>query len=172
MQANGFVRRSVRIPGFDYSQSGAYFVTICSYERSCLFGTISNFQMEPNAMGQLIIASWNRLASDYPFVSLDTWVLMPNHLHGIIWLGSNNGSRKPLSQVVAAFKAMSTSQVRRAISPNLRVWQRGFFEHVIRNDDDLYRIREYIIANPVNWALDHENPSINLEGACNAPLRG
>jgi hypothetical protein len=108
---------------------------------------------------------------------------MPNHLHAILWLGSDNPSQKPLSQIVAAFKAMSTSRLRKALGNNIKLWQRGFFEHIIRDDHDLFRIREYIDGNPTRWALDPENPSSRKDaihklqgpalddGACNAPLR-
>jgi putative transposase len=123
-----------------------------------MFGEIIDFCMDANVVGMLVIACWNRLADDYPFVSLDTFVLMPNHLHGIIWRSSDNPSKKSLSGIVAAFKATSTSHARKTFHPNFKLWQRGFFEHVIWNDNDLFRIREYIAGNPVQWALDPENP--------------
>ena len=123
--------------------------------------------MEANAVGQLVAGCWLRLCYDYPFMSLDTWVLMPNHLHGIIWLSSDNPSQKPLSQIVAAFKARSTSRLRKAFGPNIKLWQRGFFEHIIRNDDDLFRIREYIDGNPTRWALDPENPASRTDAIHN-----
>ena len=163
MEIRASKRKSIRLPGFDYSQAGAYFVTICSNQRRCLFGEILDYRMEANAVGLLIAACWLRLGDDYPFIALDTWVLMPNHLHAIIWLGSNNPSRKPLSQIVASFKAMSTSKVRKAFGNNIKLWQRGYFEHIIRNDDDLFRIREYIVGNPALWALDSENPSFKTD---------
>ena len=163
MEIRATTRRSIRLPGFDYSQAGAYFVTICSDHRRCLFGEISDFRMRANTAGLLVAACWLRLCDDYPFISLDTWVLMPNHLHGIIWLGSDNLLEKPLSQIVAAFKATSTSRLRKAFSTNIKLWQRGFFEHIIRGDDDLFRIREYIDGNPTRWALDPENPSSRAE---------
>ncbi len=153
------LRRSIRLPGFDYSQAGAYFVTICSESRRCLFGEISDFRMQPNSLGLLVIDCWTRLANDYPFVSLDMWVLMPNHLHAIIWLASNNPSNKTLSQLIAAFKATSTSCARKALGSQFKLWQRGFFEHIVRNQNDLFRIRDYINTNPISWALDPENPS-------------
>ena len=143
MEIRATRRKSIRLPGFDYSQAGAYFVTICSEQRRCMFGDISDFRLEANKVGLLVAACWLRLGNDYPFITLDTWVLIPNHLHAIIWLGSDNPSQKPLSQIVAAFKAMSTSHVRKSFSNNIKLWQRGFFEHIIRNYDDLFRIREY-----------------------------
>jgi putative transposase len=161
MEAKPKTRKSVRLPGFDYSQGGAYFVTICSQNRRCMFGEIADFCMEANAIGMLVTACWNSLSDDYPFVSLDTWVLMPNHLHGIIWLSNDNPSGKTLARIVAAFKAMSTSRVRQALHTNLKLWQRGFFEHIIRDDNDLFRIREYIAVNPIQWALDPENPLVS-----------
>jgi putative transposase len=187
VQRSNETNRHFRLSGFDYWQSGAYFVTICSAQRRCLFGEISDFRMEANADAQLVVACWLRLSNDYPFVSLDSRVLIPNHLHGIIWLGSDNSSQKPLSQIVAAFKATSTSRVRKAFGSNTELWQRGFFEHIIRDDDDLFRIREYIDGTPTGWGLDPENSSSKTDhlyvtallacgagacyaGACNAPL--
>lgn len=182
MENGKTTRKSIRLPGFDYSQVGAYFVTVCSERRQCLFGEISDFRMEANAVGLLVTACWARLSDDYPFVTPDTWILMPNHLHGILWLGNDNLFKKPLSQIVAAFKATSTSSLRKVLGKNIKLWQRGFYEHIIRNDDDLLRIRNYIDGNPIRWALDPENPQ-NMgrnpyavlpdpyePGACNAPL--
>jgi putative transposase len=172
-------RRSPRLRGFDYSHAGAYFVTICAHNKRCLFGEIEAFQMKPNSLGEIVTDCWMQFASDYTFVSLDAWTLMPNHMHGIIWLGSENPSHKSLSRIIAAFKAMSTSRARQILDPQIILWQRGFFEHIIRDDSDLYRIREYVDLNAVNWAVDRENPSCSAvsaetflaAGACNAPLQ-
>ena len=155
-------RRSIRLPGFDYSQAGAFFVTICANNKDCLFGQIADFRMQPNAIGIMVTECWNDLAEHYAFISLDTWAVMPNHLHGIIWFGNDNPAKKSLSGIVAAFKATSTSQARKAFGSSLKLWQRGFFEHIIRDECGLFRIREYINANPVNWALDAEDSWIAL----------
>jgi len=152
-------RRSLRLRGFDYAQAGAYFVTICSHNKQCFFGNIVDFRMQLNNIGTLVVACWKELANQYKFVKLDEWILMPNHLHGIIWL-DNNQYGKSLGRIVATFKAMSTAQVRKTINPKINLWQRNFFEHVIRNEEDLFRIREYIIDNPVQWAVDLENPDL------------
>ncbi|MBX9877698.1 MAG: transposase [Candidatus Obscuribacterales bacterium] len=147
-------RRSIRIPGFDYSQAGAYYITICTYNRTHLFGEIDGPEIQLNELGQLVKTCLNNLSNDYPFVSLDDFVVMPNHLHGIVWLESNNPSKKPLSRILAAFKAKTTSHARTLGHDQL--WQRNFFEHVIRDEEDLFRIREYIATNAVSWSLDQE----------------
>jgi putative transposase len=152
-------RRLLRLPGFDYSQAGAYFITICCYRRRCMLGEILDYKMDANELGTLVSDSWKKLPDSYPFVSLDSWTLMPNHLHGIVWLGEKNPLKINVSSILCAFKSMSTRLSWRLLERDHKLWQRGFFEHVIRDDADLYRIREYIQFNPINWAVDCENPS-------------
>jgi putative transposase len=152
------IRQSIRLQGFDYSQAGAYFVTICSYDRKCIFGNITNCHLQLTEIGSLVIACWKGLAHQYPFISHDTWVLMPNHLHGILWLNNDYSKVKSLGKVVAAFKAMSTSQTRQFVDHKMKLWQRDFFEHIIRDQNDLFRLRQYISDNPTQWTIDVENP--------------
>jgi len=151
-------RRHIRLPDFDYSQAGAYCVTICSRNKKCIFGDIVEAEMRLNKLGVLVIACWNELASTYPVVELDYWVLMPNHLHGIVWLQEENFYRKSLSGVIGAFKSISTSRANNVFNRRESLWQRGFFEHIIRDENDLFRIRQYISDNPTQWVVDSENP--------------
>ena len=163
-------RRSLRLSGYDYSQFGAYFITICVKGRKCSLGAILNGQMQLNSYGKIAAYSWNWLSQAYDYVELDECVIMPNHLHGIITISSNRrgGSRtaptgeckvKPLGRLIGAFKTVSTKQMN-LISKTSGVpfWQRNFYEHVIRDDHSLNRIRDYIVTNPLRWDLDRENP--------------
>jgi putative transposase len=169
-------RRSLRLSGYDYSQAGAYFVTICVNKRQGFLGTIVNNQLQLNHYGKIAESAWQWLSQAYPYVELDEWVIMPNHLHGIIFISSDNiistdrggGSRtaptgerkmKPLGRLIGAFKTISTKQINfiRKTS-GVPFWQRNFYEHVIRDDYALNRLREYITTNPLRWDLDRENP--------------
>jgi len=161
-------RRSLRLPEYDYSQIGTYFVTICVHRRERLLGSIRNVEMQLNEYGQIVAECWQWLPGAYPYVCLDEWVIMPNHLHGIIVINGRGGSRtapikefkaKPLGRLIGAFKTVSTKKINafRQIK-GAAFWQRNFFEHVVRNEESLNRIREYIITNPQRWDLDRENP--------------
>lgn len=170
-------RRSLRLSGYDYSRAGAYFVTICVHGRQCLLGNIVDDEMRINEYGKIVFECWNKLPHRFPSIELDFSVVMPNHLHGIIIIvgaGFPGPSGKTsargeetsplprkarLGQPVAYFKYQSTKQINelRRI-PGTKVWQRGFYDHIIRDDTSLNRIREYIATNPLRWHLDQENP--------------
>ncbi|MBI5876936.1 MAG: transposase [Chloroflexi bacterium] len=165
-------RRSIRAQGYDYTQAGGYFVTICTHNRASLFGAIVDGVMRPNAAGTVAADSWAWLATQYPYVMLDEWIIMPNHLHAIIVLddvmpggsraaptASSPVIRKPLGQLVGAFKTVSAKQINgQRNTPGAPVWQRNYYEHIIRNDKELNAIRRYVADNPAQWALDRENP--------------
>ena len=152
-------------------------MTVCIGNRACrggsrtalnigrnVFGYIKNGEMVLNDIGKIIHNSWLWLSDQYDYVNLDEFVVMPNHVHGIIFLtdmimkGASRGaptSRKPLGQLIGAFKTVSTKQINQLRNmPGRRLWQRNFYEHVIRDESDLARIREYIINNPANWEKD------------------
>jgi REP-associated tyrosine transposase len=165
--------RSLRLQGYDYAQAGAYFVTICVRNRACLLGAVMVDEMRLNQYGQVVADCWEWLPRQYPCVELDEWVVMPNHLHGIVLISEDSGGsrpaptpianaeRKPLGSLVGAFKTVSAkriNQLRR--TPGVPVWQRNYFEHVIRSQPALDRIRRYIFENPSNWATDRENPAV------------
>lgn len=171
-------RRSIRLKGYDYSQAGAYFVTICTQNRVCLFGEIVDGEMRLNDAGKIVADSWQWLASQYDYIELDEWVIMPNHIHGIIVVNERRGDsriaptqiaptqtgptgkRKPIGRLIGAFKTVSTKHINimRGMA-GIPVWQRNYYEHIIRNDESLNRIREYIANNPLQWALDRDNPA-------------
>ena len=168
-------RKPLRLSGFDYTQCGAYFVTICTRDRAYLFGDVINGQMILNEMGRLVMAAWDDLACHYPFMTLDAFVVMPNHVHGIVWIEVEatltvslpvigealkpSAPNRSLTEIIRAFKSFSARRINEMRqTPGCPVWQRGYHDHIIRNDSDLTRIREYIAHNPAQWALDDENP--------------
>jgi putative transposase len=175
-------RRSVRLKGYDYSRAGAYFVTICVQNRECLFGRIEGGQMVSNDGGVMIRTVWNEIPPHYPGIEIDAFVIMPNHIHGIMVIvgaaprgrpdygnemnGQPRGVAPTLSlpDVVHRFKTMTTKRYADGVKQHGwppftgKLWQRNYYEHIIRNENELNRIREYIVGNPARWALDRENP--------------
>jgi len=161
-------RRSLRLKGYDYSRAGAYFVTICTHGRECLFGEIMDGEMRLNAAGQAAQADWVRLPERFQSIELDEFVIMPNHLHGIILVGAGlappggkgaASSAPTLGHILRAFKSISAIAVNRLLGRSGRsVWQRNYYEHIVRNENELAHIREYIANNHAQWALDRENP--------------
>ena len=172
-------RGSIRLKGYDYSQPGAYFVTACVQGDAFVLGDVANGVIRLNTAGIIVQECWEWLEQQYGHVRLDEYVVMPNHLHGIIilagpagalddgWGGSRTAPTseiprirpKPLGRPIGAFKTVSTKRLNRLWdSAGERIWQRGFFERVIRDKHALGRIREYISSNPVRWDMDNENP--------------
>jgi len=169
-------RRSIRLQGYDYATPGAYFVTLCIQNRECLLGEIrAEGELHLNDAGRMATECWSAIPTHFPHATMDTFIVMPNHIHGVIILGVGaKHSRSPanasplpangtqpgsLAALVQNFKSVSTRKInaQRAI-PGIPVWQRNYYEHIIRNDDDLRRIRQYIANNPARWALDQVNP--------------
>jgi putative transposase len=186
-----FHRRSLRLKGFDYSSSGAYFITVCTQNRIGLFGEIirragsgispgwADNQMELNEADHMITRVWNLLPEYYVQIDIDAFVVMPNHVHGIIIITTDNdiGCRltqagvsgqtqrfapTSLPEVVKSFKSYTTRKHMDGVKNcdwkpfDGKLWQRNYYEHIIRDDDDLNRIREYIQYNPTNWEKDEE----------------
>lgn len=176
-------RCSIRLKGYDYSQAGAYFVTICTHRRECLFGDVVNGNVILNEYGKCVQFTWNDLPNHNPDILLDAFVIMPNHIHGIIIINPNTvgaGSKpapKPaqnkntragyepaltgkraLNEIVRQFKTFSAKRInvlRKSVGVPL--WQRNYYEHIIRNETELNKIREYVIYNPQNWETDENN---------------
>jgi len=171
-------RRSIRLRDYDYSQPGVYFITICTLHRGYPFGEIVDGKMVLNEMGDIAAESWQWLERQYEYVVLDEWVIMPNHLHGIIVITDCRGgsrtaptrnvrtrldqpNRKPLGRLIGAFKTVSTKRINEMHNtPGAKLWQRNYYEHIIRSDDEMNRIRRYISHNPAKWEFDRENPSV------------
>ncbi len=171
-------RRSLRLSGYDYSQNGAYFVTVCTRNRESLFGEIEDGNMFLNSYGQIVSDVWSHLPDHYFHVQSDQFVVMPNHIHGIIvsnrdvvGAGLKPARTKPaptdgsikihaLPEIIRGFKTFSSRRINEMRgTPATQFWQRNYYEHVIRNGADLNSIRQYIIDNPARWETDRENPS-------------
>mgnify|MGYP006293577631 CR=1 FL=1 len=192
-------RRSIRLRGYDYSSPGEFFVTICTRNRECLFGNVVHGEMVLNEIGEIARDFWQRIPDRYDDVVLDEFVVMPNHVHGIIGIEFNPdhsphsagvihpvGSTHPvgaihelplqdgetdfetyrkqrrqmlLSKIIGWYK-MNVAKHANILLDNTgnRFWQRNYYEHIIRNDKSLNRIRDYIINNPAQWEEDMNHP--------------
>lgn len=169
-------RRSIRLPGYDYASTGAYFVTMVTQGREMLFGNVVNGEMVLNDFGNIVAETWGWLETQYPYVELGAWVVMPNHFHGIISItddvndddgrgGSRTAptnpdmaKRKPLGRLIGAFKTVSTKHINLARhTEGATIWQRNYYERIIRNEREMDAIWRYIESNPVHWAKDEEN---------------
>ena len=171
-------RRSIRLKEYDYTTAGYYYITICTHDHRCLFGNISNGKSSLNKFGQVVEAEWLRTSNIRKNAELDQYMVMPNHLHGIIILdgfGRGTEHRAPtieefgrpksssIPTIIRSFKATVTKQIDILRgTPAQPVWQRNYYEHIIRNEEELYQISQYIINNPLKWQLDKEHP-INWE---------
>jgi len=168
-------RRSIRLKGYDYAGAGAYFVTICAHNRVCMFGEIMDGKMVLNDVGESVGDEWIKTGDIRDKAILDEWVVMANHFHGILVIDGRRGTAyraptleqfgKPVSgsipTIVRAFKSAVTKRINQMQkTPGAKIWQRNYYEHVIRNEDELNRIREYIANNPAQWAFDRENPNV------------
>ena len=136
----------IRLAGYDYSRVGAYFVTLCAVDRKCLFGEIVAGEMRLNQIGMLVASCWGEIPKHYPNVTLDEFVVMPNHLHGILLLGDAvDGHTRPLPVIVGSFKSAVS---RLAGFP---VWQRSYWDRIIRSEAELNQARRYTRENPSRW---------------------
>ncbi|MHB8991420.1 MAG: transposase [Chloroflexota bacterium] len=184
LSGNGFpLRRSLRWKGYDYTQPGAYFVTICVQGHQPMFSQVVNGEVQLNEYGQVVAECWRELPRHNPDVELDEFVVMPNHLHGVVLIrageaiaaaaiasplqrqrphGTDPGS---LGAIIQSFKSVSTRKLNelRGIR-GAPVWQRDYYDHVIRNDASLHEIREYIASNPLRWELDELQPHRRIPG--------
>ncbi len=161
-------RKRNRLEGYDYTLPGYYFVTICSNDKIEWFGKINDGKMELNGSGQIIQQQWQWLKHQYPYVDLDEFMVMPNHMHGILILNNYVGNGhdrsvherslrvKSVSSLIGAFKTTSSKLIHQNNLPAFK-WQKSFYDHIIRKDESLQNIREYIINNPVNWLEDEDN---------------
>ncbi|MBM3215412.1 transposase [Candidatus Poribacteria bacterium] len=169
-------RRSMRLPEYDYAQAGAYHVTIVTYRRVCRFGDVADGEMRMNESGRIVDKAWDDLPSHYAHVVLGAFIVMPNHVHGIIVLMDDDRrvavgaglrpaptspsslTRHGLPEIIRALKSFSARRINAARStPGAPVWQRGYYERIIRDEDEMNDVRAYIEANPLRWADDPEN---------------
>lgn len=185
-------RRSIRLKGYEYSQAGAYFITICLQDRACLFGKIAYDEMILNDYGKIANDEWEKLPQRFPNFELDVFQIMPNHMHGIVVLiepvgagftpAQNNNNRatarvaptKTVGDIVGAYKSLVANECLKIFKLNWKMknpvgvnragaspaptmgklWQRNYYEHIIRNEQSYQTISNYIINNPANWASD------------------
>ncbi|MDA8218216.1 MAG: transposase [Dehalococcoidales bacterium] len=152
-------RRSIRLPQHDYGEPGVYFIAVVAWGGEAIFGHIAGERMIADEAGRVVQATWEGLAHHFAGLALDTFVLMPNHIHGVVVIGPAAQTGLSLGRIVAYLKYQSTKGINNVRgTPGLPVWQRNYYEHVVRNGEELNRIREYVATNPLRWALDHENP--------------
>lgn len=175
-------RRSIRLKGYDYASGGAYFVTICTFRRHCLFGQIVDGEMQLNEIDHIVAEEWLQSRMMRKEIDFGQWVIVPNHLHGIVWIeptdpvGANGRlplqrmgqpqrgvpPMKPrsLSSFIAGFKSATTKRINTARnSPGTPVWQRNYYDHIIRSEKSLQHIQQYIQNNPATWQDDQLNPA-------------
>ena len=166
-------RRSIRLPDYDYTQVGAYFITICTHNRMPLFGDVVNEEMRLNEAGRIAEKVWRQIPDHFDNVVIDVFVVMPNHVHGIIVIThkhvgarhasplhrAHQPSKGTLGTIVGSYKSAVSKQINRTRETSgATVWQRNYYEHVIRNETALHDIRQYIVHNPAKWADDLDNP--------------
>ena len=171
-------RRSIRLKHYNYAQTGAYFITVCTHERECVFGNVSDGEVQLNKYGEIVTACWEEIPNHFMGTELDAFVVMPNHIHGVVVIANGEKQpsktrathasplqkpcgpqRKSLGAIIGSFKSASTKRVNEMRqAPGMPLWQRDYHEHVIRDENEWNRIREYIAANPARWAEDVNNP--------------
>jgi len=164
-------RHSIRLKEYDYSQPGAYFVMMATFQRDGLFGQVANDEMQLNEFGTIAEDCWCVIPEHFSNVGLGAYVVMPNHVHGIIVIYDDcRGTiyRAPtieqfgkpiagsLPTIIRTYKAAVTREIRYKSNVTI-IWQRNYYEHVIRNEKEWDRIHRYIESNPMNWEIDEEN---------------
>jgi REP element-mobilizing transposase RayT len=171
-------RRSIRLAGYDYTQVGVYFISLCAHNRQCFFGEIVDGAMRLNDLGEIVAEQWIQTGTIRQHeIALDAWVVMPNHFHGIVMIvdkdtlpdvGCRGTARRApmverfgqpaagsLSTIVRSFKSAVSKHINQwRKTSGAPVWQRNYWEHIVRNETDLYEIRQYICNNPLSWTLD------------------
>jgi len=164
-------RKPNRLKNYDYAQNGYYFVTICTHNRQEWFGKIKNGAMELNRNGEIVLIGWNDLPKHYRNIALDEFIVMPNHVHGIVVIDNVGNGLKPfptnetqnprnrgLPEIIRGLKTFSSRRINETMKiGNKFHWQKSFYDHVIRNEMSLNHIREYIRNNPKQWDNDREN---------------
>lgn len=163
-------RHSIRLKNFNYSDAGGYFVTLRTLGRQCLFGKIQNGKMNLNEIGTIAQTEWTELSRRYPSVTPDEFVIMPNHIHAVLIIADARTAStaainaRPLGEIVRSFKAVSTRRIRMTGFARFG-WQRNYYEHVMRSEAELNRIRQYISDKPLQCELDRENPTASKTGS-------
>lgn len=169
---NKFNRKSIRLPKHDYTQEGAYYVTLVTHNRKCLFAHVIQGQVHLTLLGVVVDDVWQSIPAHFPHVSLGAFVIMPNHIHGILMIDDplrvQHTVRQNIEQfgkpvmgsiptIIRSVKSEATRRVNLIQgTPGEKLWQRNYFEHIIRDEKDHQAIYDYIIANPLHWVDDDE----------------
>ncbi len=172
--AVGGNRRSIRLKNRDYALRDQYFVTICAHERRCVFGSVADGRLVPTALGRLVRECWVAIPQHFHVVTLDEFVIMPNHLHGVITLtplvGAQHRCALPggatangvapgsLGAIIRSFKAIVARRAHKELGWKGPIWQRNYFERVLRDGKEFSDVSRYIMENPKKWEMDRENP--------------
>lgn len=194
-------RRSIRLRDYDYTNAGAYFVTVCTHGRQYLLGEITDGVMSLSRAGRIVQTCWYSLPKRFTHVSLDAFVIMPNHIHGVVLLQEQGeplatGNRQSadeqtadvsplqdtptgaragsLGAIIQGFKTSTTLRINRVDrTPGRTIWQRNYYEHIIRSQKSLDAVRQYVQANPAQWPFDSDNPANILasRGRVTLPLQ-
>ena len=165
-------RKIIRLRGYDYSQAGVYFCTLCVHRvhrHKMLLGDIGDQSMKMNRFGRMIEESWHEMGEHRAEVALDAFVVMPNHVHLVLWIAGEAQTEafesrfgpqksKSLPTIIGGFKSAATRAVGLARAEKTDVWQRRFFDRIVRTEDQLLNVRRYIENNPANWPDDRCNP--------------
>jgi REP element-mobilizing transposase RayT len=169
-------RKAMRLKNYDYNQSGAYFITICIQQRECLLGNITNGMLQLNEYGEIVNKIWSELPKYFQSIDIDAAVIMPNHFHGIVINCDRNIStqnstayiqesslfyqrKTKLGKIIAYFKYQTTKLInQKRTMEGVRVWQRNYYDHIIRSQESLEILRKYIIENPLHWTTDQLHP--------------
>ncbi|MBS4000992.1 MAG: transposase [Desulfobulbaceae bacterium] len=174
---NKYRIETARLTEYDYSQAGAYFITICTQNHNHIFGEIANGIIKLNEFGKIVEKCWFEIPIHFPNVSLDVFVIMPNHIHGIVMINENEdisvetrhavslqkrqlgySQAGSLSVIIGSYKSACSKLINIVRNtPGQSIWQRNYYEHVIRNEKSLSKIRDYIVNNPLNWEFDELN---------------
>lgn len=172
-------RKQLRLRGYDYAFPGVYFVTICSAGKRPVFGSVNEGKTVLSSIGEIVRSEWIALAERFAGLVLDEFVIMPNHLHGVLAFVGDAGGASPsptttntamspgraspsptLFEVIGAFKSISTIKVNKLMGRRgVPLWQRSYYEHIVRTGEDVRKIQRYILENPLMWSLDPENPN-------------
>jgi len=163
---------------YDYTTPGAYFVTIGTQNRGCLFGEILDGQLRLNELGRIVSEEWLRTAAIRSSIAIDEFIVMPNHFHGLLLINCRGTARraptverfgKPVSgslpTIIRSFKSAVTRRINQYRKTFGRLlWQRGYYERVVRNNEELNSLRKYIMDNPAQWFFDEKNPDRSNQG--------
>lgn len=161
-------RKNTRLKPYNYSQAGYYFLTICTKDHNEIFGKVYENEVKLNSIGEIVESKLMMINEIYEDVEIDNYhVIMPNHIHLILILSKNNGddedrSKMKVSKVIQQFKSASTKAIRNFLNKKVDVWQKSFYDRIIRNEKEFYTIRRYIELNPLKWDLEKAIPE-NLE---------